>query len=85
MPSITMRSSKSWPSIKAGNVEHVSTPSPRQWALRPSPAAVGPTHTVPPVGPTPTVPSGGPLPPPLVLARPLWVLCLLLAVWMARS
>ncbi|CAL8388818.1 unnamed protein product [Arctogadus glacialis] len=27
----------------------------------------------------------GALPPPLVLARPLWVLCLLLAAWMARS
>ena len=41
-------------------------------------------HSIaPPVGPTPTVPSGGP--PPLGPARPLWVLCLLLAAWMARS
>ncbi|XP_056443290.1 von Willebrand factor A domain-containing protein 7-like [Gadus chalcogrammus] len=45
--------------------------------------SIAPPTIAPPVGPTPTVPSGGP--PPLGPARPLWVLCLLLAAWMARS
>ena len=45
--------------------------------------SVGPPTIVPSVGPTPTVPAGGP--PSLGLARPLLLLCLLLAALIARS